>query len=708
MTIGRLLRASGVLILVLGSSGQAGADCPVSFRPGTAYPCGSSPFKLLVRDFNSDGKLDLAVVDNAGPDVAILLGTGDGTFGARANYPVGSSAGQITAADFNRDGIFDLAVNSVNSVSVLLGRGDGTFASYVAYPVGPAPNGITSGDFNADGVPDIAVAESQDNTVSVLLGRASGGFSPRVDYPAGASPYAVRTGDYSHDGITDLVVTNVGGNDVSILLGRGTGGRGDGTFAGPVNYPTQQYPYGVATGDFNADGITDLAVANGGTGTISILLGRGVGGAGDGTFAPAVNYPGGAQPRDIVATDLNGDGILDLAVADYGGSVRILVGGGSAGHGNGTFASPLSFPDGYNPTGIAAGDFDGDGKLDVAVTNYLGSTVTVLLRACPAPALTDVRTWLRSDLDVGGSPVTGYRVWRRIAPATAAGSDAGFTADVAAASGPRPVQAVRTIGPNGTSDVTYWEALATLPAEHLAGYGYTAPTTQDSTDRGNPYTAFFVTALTADPSLFFQSNVDSGYSVDNLAPPTPMPFVATYGATSNTLHWSKSRAPDFREFRLYRGASPAFVPGAPNLVLATSDTGYVPPATSPTSSPPWTFMATRAGTPSSRRSSRSRRSPPSSAWTRGRIACSSPGTRPAASSPRSTAAPRSRTGRPSTGSRPMEAVTCAMKIATWSRVFATAIGSVSWTRGARSLRARCGRLRRVRALLSRACIPTRR
>src|SRR5205814_748853 len=119
---------------------------------------------------------------------------------------------------------------------------------------------------------------------------------------------------------------------------------------------------------------------------------------------------------------------------------------------------------------------------------------------------------------------------------------------------------------------TFWEAIATLPAEQLISYAYDAPTTQDSIAGSNPYTAFFVTALTADPFTFFESAVDSGYSVDNLSPPTPAPFVATYASGSATLHWGASPAQDFREFRLYRGFSTAFVPAPANLVTATRAT----------------------------------------------------------------------------------------------------------------------------------------
>jgi hypothetical protein len=109
-------------------------------------------------------------------------------------------------------------------------------------------------------------------------------------------------------------------------------------------------------------------------------------------------------------------------------------------------------------------------------------------------------------------------------------------------------------------------------------YAFTATTPSDSMTDSNPYTAFFVTALTADPFVFYQSAPDSGYSVDNLSPPIPAPFAAVYGLQSTALHWGASPAPDLREFRLYRGLSPEFVPGPANLILATRDTGYVDPA----------------------------------------------------------------------------------------------------------------------------------
>src|SRR5207244_3915383 len=196
---------------------------------------------------------------------------------------------------------------------------------------------------------------------------------------------------------------------------------GDGTFsAHSTGYAVGQYPYSLAIADLNADGILDLAVANGGSGTVSILIGHGAAGVGNGSFAPAVGYLAGAQPRFVAAGDIDGDGILDLAVADYAGSVNVLSGAGSAGTGNGTFGAPVSYPAGSAPTFVTLGDFNHDGGLDAAVANYVGTSVSVLLRGCApppppppppaAPTLTRVRdvphdeggfvflTWLRSGL----------------------------------------------------------------------------------------------------------------------------------------------------------------------------------------------------------------------------------------------------------------------------------------------------------------------
>ncbi len=585
----------GAVLIALSLPGNpAGADCPTNLflSAPTSFVGGPSPFHVVVADFNSDGIPDLALTDNGSSAIGVMLGIGNGTFHDVVTYPVHSGDGHLIVADLDRDGILDIATNSsgTDQITVLKGHGDGTFEPQVTYPAGSAPYGVASADFNGDGIPDLAAADFLGNSVSILMGLPGGGYAAPVGYAAGVHPYDLETGDFNHDGIVDLVVTDQDGYDIVVFLGRGHGGTPDGTFASGVHYPVQIYPYSVAVADFNHDGILDLAVANGGSGTVSILLGKGSGGIGDGTFAPAKSVPAASQPRSVAVGDLNGDGIADLVVADYAGAVSILFGQGSGGFGDGTFSAPVPFPAGPNATDVAIADLNADGLPDLAVPNYLTNSVSVLLHGCgvppppppgPAPTLTAVRdvpndqggrvfvTWLRSGLDGPPQPqITGYRVWRRIMPLAAQAR--------AVSPGELKSREVRTRlmpGPNGVT-VTYWEALITLPAEQLEGYGYTAPTTQDSMRGSNPYTAFFITALTPNPSVFYESNVDSGYSVDNLPPAQPTGLVARFAGDGVSLKWLANREADLDLYHVYRGPSADFQPGPWSLVGAEAQTAY--------------------------------------------------------------------------------------------------------------------------------------
>ena len=324
--------------------GAAQAQCPWS-DPPAIYPSGPNPFHVVVADFDNDGVQDLAIT-NYGPS---LMGDGPATIGVYRGDGSGGFAGQITnlvprgishlvAVDFNLDGNLDVATNSAatDAVSVLYGRGDGTFESVVAYAAGDGPYGVASADFNADGVPDLAVASNLEDRISILRGLAAGGFAAPLKYPAGMDPYDIRVGDFNEDGISDLVVTNSLSHDISIFIGLGNSGQGNGTFAPQVRYAAQTNPYGVASADFDGDGITDLAVANGGSGTVTLFKGNGTGGVGDGTFEATLTIAGLGEPRSVIVADLDPDGIKDLVVADYGGGgngfIRLL-----RGVGDGTF-----------------------------------------------------------------------------------------------------------------------------------------------------------------------------------------------------------------------------------------------------------------------------------------------------------------------------------------------------------------------------------
>jgi uncharacterized protein (TIGR03437 family) len=339
-----------------------------TFRPSVNYTTGAGPAGVAMADFNGDGKPDLAITyfgSLASPlsGVSILMGNGDGTFKAAVNIPGGSSPLAVLSADFNGDGKADLAVanSSSSTISVFTGNGDGTFQPAVTWDAGIGPQHLAYGDFNGDGKLDLAVIHRGTSVVSILSGKGDGTFQPRVDYLAGLAPETLSVVDIYGDGKLDLLAG--GGSDyLAVLVG-----NGDGTFQAPPAYAAGSGPQAVATADFNGDGIPDLVTANATSNDVSVLLG-----AGGAKFQPAIESsvgPGATsqppQPVDVVAADFNGDGKPDVAVADQEtNDVSILVG-----KGDGTFRTPVHFPAGVNPSALVAGDFNGDGKLDLAVAN---------------------------------------------------------------------------------------------------------------------------------------------------------------------------------------------------------------------------------------------------------------------------------------------------------------------------------------------------
>jgi hypothetical protein len=375
----------------------------------SALATGAKPSSVATADFDGDGKLDMVVTNGGSNSISILLGNGDGTFRAAVDYPAGTSPSSVAVGDFNGDGKLDLAVANFgsNDVSIFFGNGDGTFQAAVNYAAGTNPSSVAVGDFISDGRLDLAVANFGSLNVSVLLGNGDGTFQTALDYGAGPFPSSVAVGDFNGDGKLDLVVANSGGStfdagSVSILLG-----NGDGTFQAAVDYLTGGNNISgasVAVGDFNGDGKLDLAVSDPGSsnfvsGDISILLGNG-----DGTFQSAVNYPTLSRSASVAVGDFNGDGKLDLAVSDASGSnltsgdVSILLG-----NGDGTF-QPATFHDaGTNPSSVAMGDFNGDGRMDLAVTDQTSSIVSILLQ----PVLSGPNAGLSSTILAFGTQVVG-------------------------------------------------------------------------------------------------------------------------------------------------------------------------------------------------------------------------------------------------------------------------------------------------------------
>ncbi len=354
----------------------------------TDYGTGNGVAAVATGDFNGDGNLDLVVANSACScphgTVSLLLGNGDGTFRPRADFATGEVPIALAIGDFNQDGSLDLAVaNSLDgTVSILLGNGDGTFAPQVTFATGRGPSGIIARDFNSDGKLDLAVANVLDNNLSILLGNGDGTFQPHVDYAAGPGAAGITADDFNGDGKLDIAVANThtpitirDQGLVSVLLG-----NGDGTFQTHVDANTASLqPLDVTTGDFDGDGFVDIAVTTAlrERGSVSILRGRG-----DGTFQLSGNpYSTGRFTTPITSGDFNLDGILDLAVVNAGSNSATIL----RGKADGTFESQGIYGVGVEPSGLATGDFNGDGALDLAVVNQGPNTVSVFLSTVPAP-----------------------------------------------------------------------------------------------------------------------------------------------------------------------------------------------------------------------------------------------------------------------------------------------------------------------------------
>jgi uncharacterized repeat protein (TIGR01451 family) len=368
------------------------------------------PESVKAADVNGDGYDDLLTTNlnyydstlGAWVDAsfAVSLSNGDGTFQDPVYYPVGAAPQQFALADLNGDGILDaaVAIQNDNCIQVLLGNVDGTFQDALTFASGDLnePKDVEVGDFNGDGVLDLAVAQSnydECDTVALLFGTTgtSFGFADPVCYQIGDGSYSLTAGDYDLDGDLDLAVSTrveYFGEDgevtvyyIGILINDGNGG-----FGTPTNYAISGVQE-ITCADFNADGKPDL-VAAGDLGVYVLL------GSGDGTFADPVSYGEytgyGRQEVCVAAGDFNGNGKLDLAGLNNDGYNRPPLSVWS-GNGDGTFQAEVAWqitPDGvynqFEAGSLAVGDFNNDGKPDLAICNYgTLKTVSIMLNNTP-------------------------------------------------------------------------------------------------------------------------------------------------------------------------------------------------------------------------------------------------------------------------------------------------------------------------------------
>jgi FG-GAP-like repeat/FG-GAP repeat len=291
----------------------------------------------------------------------------------------GTHPASVAVADLNGDGVPDVAVADkieAGQIVVRLGKPGGHFTKSRIKVSGDRPVSVVAADFNEDGKMDLAVAGWATNDVRIYLGKGDGKFT--LAHPAitglGANPVHLRAADLDGDGHQDLVVACFNSTNLYVVHG-----NGDGTFGSPVPYPVGTNPRHVCIADFNRDGSPDIAVTLWGEDKVAVLINDGSGTFDTSSAGTAFKkYAAGKNPLAVEAADLNGDGDLDLAISDFkNNAIKILKG-----NGDGTFSMPPagqapSLAAGGGPQELVLKDLDGDGNIDIAAADSTANSISV-------------------------------------------------------------------------------------------------------------------------------------------------------------------------------------------------------------------------------------------------------------------------------------------------------------------------------------------
>lgn len=342
-------------------------------------PAGANPFALGAEDFDGDGVMDLAVANGGSNHITYLQGQSGGPERLREEVAGGNLTTALATGDFNGDGVTDLAVandDSTGTQSATVFRGgSGGLERLEQLAGGSRPIALAAADFNGDGLADLAAANRADtsparDTVTYLKGTNDRLVQVRK-LTVGSGSVALTAGDFNGDGAMDLAVANELSDNVTCLNG---GNDDDDDLDGlrrarePAEVSVGDHPVALAAGDFDADGVTDLAVANEGSSSVTYLKG----GSGGLSTVEDVQIMG-AAPAALAAGDFDGDGIVDVASANRDSDDVTYLRGGSRG-----LVREREEPAGDGPMALAAADFNGDGVTDLVVANRNSSNVTIL------------------------------------------------------------------------------------------------------------------------------------------------------------------------------------------------------------------------------------------------------------------------------------------------------------------------------------------
>ena len=363
-----------------------GSITSTSFATKVDYTTGTNPWSVDIGDLDGDGKPDIATSNIADSSVSIFQNastSGSVSFLGKVDFRTGFNPLNIAIKDVDGDGRPDLVVTNSggSTVSILKNistYGNISFAQKIDFASGT--QGLAIADVDGDGKPDLVITNSGGSTISILKNISVSGsittssFAPKVDFTTGSSPANVAISDVDGDNKPDLVVTNSNSNTFSVLRNTCTSGSiTSSSFATKVDFTAGTNPFYLAVGDLDGDDKPDLAVINyNSDNTLSIFKNTST--SGDMSFAAKVDYAAGSNPQGIALSDLDGDGKLDVTIANSP-NFSILRNISTTSSIN--FAAKVEFTSGNNSTNVAIGDVDGDDKPDVIVANYGNNSISV-------------------------------------------------------------------------------------------------------------------------------------------------------------------------------------------------------------------------------------------------------------------------------------------------------------------------------------------
>lgn len=354
----------------------------------TNYTSGNGPRDIRIADLDGDGDNDLVAMNYDDDNVSIFKNNGDGTFAAKTNYPLGDNPLFLALSDVDNDGNVDIiSTNSFGlSLSVLKNNGNGTFAAKVDYPTPYQSRTVVASDVNGDGFVDLIAPTESKDSVSVFMNNGDGTFADDLEYLTGDGPFGVTVADFDGNGSLDIITSNYASKNISVLLN-----NSDGTFGAHVDYAAGEAPRGVINADIDNDGDLDIIVANISgisSGSISVLKNNG-----NGTFAANVDYPVDFGATHPFVQDVDGDGDIDILSANSSASNFSLF----KNNGDGTFAAKVDFSNNISSWvfGVAAGDLDGNGTIDLVSGLSSSNQINVMLNVLP-PSVTSTNPSLNT------------------------------------------------------------------------------------------------------------------------------------------------------------------------------------------------------------------------------------------------------------------------------------------------------------------------